>query len=258
MAAARINGDVESYRNPVLTAAVLGPLIVCAALVPFRHSFDNANAALLLVLVIVAVASFGIRPAGVLAAVSSAVWFDFFLTVPFNRFTIDNQDDIEATILLVVIGAAVTEIAIWGRRQQARASRQSGYLAGVMTTSQAIATDGSTAEVIDQVRTELTAVLRIDGCRFLAGGKHDRAPQLNRDGSVTRQDRLIKVERDGLPTDAEIELVVQHAGVVRGRFLLTAASRIARPDLEQRLVAVALADQVGAALASQETTLRNP
>jgi hypothetical protein len=66
------------------------------------------------------------------------------------------------------------------------------------------------------------------------------------------------VERDGLPTDAEIELVVQHAGVVRGRFLLTAASRIARPDVEQRLVAVALADQVGAALASRESTLCNP
>jgi K+-sensing histidine kinase KdpD len=250
----RINGDVESYRNPVLTAAVVAPLAVSAGLVPFRHSFDNANAALLLVLVIVAVASFGIRPAGVVAAVSSAVWFDFFLTVPFNRLTIENRDDIEATILLVVIGAAVTEIAIWGRRQQARASRQGGYLAGVMTTSQAIAKGGSSGEVIDQVRTELTAVLRIDGCRFLAGGKHEYAPQLNADGSVTRRDRVVKVERDGLPTDSEIELVVQHAGVVRGRFLLTAASRIARPDLEQRLVAVALADQVGAALASQESS----
>jgi K+-sensing histidine kinase KdpD len=254
----RINEGVESNRNPVLTAAVFGPLIICAVLVPFRHSFDNANAALLLVLLIVGVASFGVRPAGVVAAVSSAVWFDFFLTVPYNRLTIENQDDIETTILLVVIGAAVTEIAIWGRRQQARASRQTGYLAGVMTTSQAIAAGGSTAEVIDQVRTELTAVLRIDGCRFLAGGKRDHSPQLNSDGSVSRGDRVIKVERDGLPTDTEIELVVQHAGVVSGRFLLTAASRISRPDLEQRLVAVALADQVGAALASRESTLRNP
>src|SRR5438067_908879 len=51
------------------------------------------------------------------------------LTVPYNRFTIANRDDIENTVLLVVIGAAVTEIAMWGRRQQARASRQSGYLA---------------------------------------------------------------------------------------------------------------------------------
>lgn len=248
---------MESYRNPVLAAAVFVPLIVSAALVPFRHSFDNANAALLLVLVIVAVASFGIRPAGVTAAVSSAVWFDFFLTVPYNRLTIENRDDIETTILLVVIGAAVTEIAIWGRRQQARASRQSGYLAGVMTTSQAVASGGSTEELIDQVRAELIAVLRIDDARFLAGGKREHVPQLNPDGSVTHRSRVLKVERDGLPTNAETELVVQHAGVVRGRFLLTASTRIARPDTEQRLVAVALADQVGAALAS-EASLRNP
>jgi hypothetical protein len=69
---------------------------------------------------------------------------------------------------------------------------------------------------------------------------------------VTRGSHELKVERDGLPTNAEIELAVQHAGETRGRFLLTAAARIARPDLEQRLVAVALADQVGAALSSHE------
>jgi K+-sensing histidine kinase KdpD len=226
--------------------------MVCALLIPFRDSFDNANAALVLVVVIVAVAAFGIRSAGALAAVSSAVWFDFFLTMPYSRFTIDNRDDIETTLLLVLIGLAVTEIAIWGRRQQARASRNRGYLDGVLTTSQAVAAGGSTDELIDQVRAELTAVLRIDGVKFVAGDKQMRAPRLNADGSVTRDGQVVKVERDGLPTNAEIELPVQHAGTVRGRFLLTAAARIARPDLEQRLVAVALADQVGAALSSQE------
>lgn len=238
----------------MLTGAVLGPLVVCAVLSPFRHTFDNADAALLLVLLIVGIASFGIRPAGVVAAVSSAVWFDFFLTVPYDRLTIDDRSDIEATILLVVIGAAVTEIAIWGRRQQARASRQKGYLDGVLTASDAVAQGASVEDLIDQVKTELVAVLRIDQCRFVAGDGRPGAPQLNHDGSVSRGGHQLKVERDGLPTNAEIELVVQHAGTARGRFLLTAAARIARPDLEQRLVAVALADQVGAALAGQHAT----
>ena len=247
-----VNGEVESYRNPVLAASVLVPPAVCALLIPFRDNFDNANLALLLVVVVVAVAAFGVRPAGILAAVSSAVWFDFFLTVPYYRFEIEHRDDIETTILLVVIGAAVTEIAIWGRRQQARASRHRGYLDGVITTSQAVAAGGSTDELIDRVRFELTVVLGIDGAKFVAGDKQMQAPRLNADGSVTRDGQVLKVERDGLPTDAEIELLVQHAGTVRGRFLLTAAARITRPDLEQRLVAVALADQVGAALSSQE------
>jgi len=245
---------VSTYRGQVLTGAVLGPLLVCAVLIPFRDSFDNANAALLLVLLIVAVASFGIRPAGVVAAVSSAVWFDFFLTVPYNRLTINDRADIETTILLVVIGAAVTEIAIWGRRQQARASRQKGYLDGVLTASEAVAQGSSVDDLIDQVKAELVAVLRIDEARFVAGDKRTDAPQLNHDGSVSRGTHQLKVERDGLPTNSEIELVVQHAGTTKGRFLLTAAARLTRPDLEQRLVAVALADQVGAALAAQHAT----
>jgi hypothetical protein len=76
------------------------------------------------------------------------------------------------------------------------------------------------------------------------------APLHNHDGSVTRGSHELKVGRDGLPSNAEVELVVKHADIVRGRFLLTAAARITRPDLEQRLVAVAFADQVGAALSS--------
>jgi hypothetical protein len=122
----------------------------------------------------------------------------------------------------------------------------------VITTSQAVAAGASADDLIEQVRAELTAVLGIDGAKFVAGSKQSTAPRLNPDGSVTRGAHILKVERDGLPTNAEIELPVQHAGETRGRFLLTAASRIARPDLEQRLVAIALADQVGAALTTQE------
>ncbi|TDC32198.1 DUF4118 domain-containing protein [Kribbella albertanoniae] len=238
-------------RNQVLVIGLVIPPAVCGLLALLRDSFDNANAALVLAVVIVGVAAFGFRSAGVLAAVSSAAWFDFFLTVPYNTFTIDSRDDIETTILLVVIGVAVSEIAIWGRRQQARASRHRGYLDGVITTSHAVATGGSTQELIDHVRAELTVVLGIDGVKFVAGATRTSAPQLNPDGTVTRGGHVLKVERDGLPTNAEIELPIQHAGRVRGRFLLTAATHIARPDLQQRQVAVALADQVATALIAQ-------
>jgi hypothetical protein len=61
-----------------------------------------------------------------------------------------------------------------------------------------------------------------------------------------------------LPTDTEIALVVQNAGVVRGRFLLTSATAVVRPTLEQTRVAVALANQVGAALATSTRDGRTP
>ena len=56
------------------------------------------------------------------------------------------------------------------------------------------------------------------------------------------------VDRDGLPTDDDIALLVTRSGTTVGHFLLTSASHIARPTLEQRKVAILLADQVGQVL----------
>ena len=93
--------------------------------------------------VVVAVAANGYRLAGILAAVSVAVWFDFFLTRPYETFSITRRTDIETTVLLLVIGVAVTEIAVWGRRQRVAASRRAGYLEGINSAAQAVAAGGS-------------------------------------------------------------------------------------------------------------------
>jgi len=77
-----------------MLAALAAPLALAAILVPFRTSFPNTDAALALILVVVAVAANGDRLAGVLAAVSAAVWFDFFLTQPYERFSITSRTDI--------------------------------------------------------------------------------------------------------------------------------------------------------------------
>ncbi len=86
-------------------AGLAAPLVMAVILVPFRSGLPNTDAALALILVVVAVAASGHRLAGVLAAVSAAAWFDFFLTVPYERFTITRRADIETTVLLA-IGAA--------------------------------------------------------------------------------------------------------------------------------------------------------
>jgi hypothetical protein len=52
----------------------------------------------------------------------------------------------------------------------------------------------------------------------------------------------------GLPPGRETELLAEAGGLLQGRFLLTPGPQ-ARPTLEQRLVAVGLADQAAAALA---------
>ena len=119
-------------------AGFAAPLALTAILVPFRGSFANTDAALALILIVVAVAAAGNRPGGYVAAVSAAVWFDFFLTRPYERFTINRAADVETTVLVLLIGIAVTEIAVWGRRQHAAAGRRAGYLDGINDAARAV------------------------------------------------------------------------------------------------------------------------
>jgi len=232
-------------------AAAIVPLAVCAGLGAVRDGVTDATAALVLVLVVVAAAATGARLAGFVAALSSGVWFDFFLTEPFGSLKITDRDDLEGTVLLLLVGAAVTEIALWGRRQQARASRRAGYLDGVFGTADVVALQQeSTQALTDHVCRQIVEILAIDACRFeRAGATTGSNVTLDRDGSVTQLGHEVDVDRDGLPTDDLIALEVQHGGISRGHFLLTASTRIVRPSREQRRVVVLLADQVGAALA---------
>jgi len=241
---------MERHRSALIAAAAAAPLLCCALLAAFRESFTTATGALVLVLVVVAAAATGDRLAGLVAALSSGVWLEFFLTQPYGRFTITDRNDIELTVLLVLVGVAVTEIALWGRRQEARASRRAGYLDGVLGTSKIIAVrEASTDDLIDHVAHQIVLILDIDECRFVRGaGPGPEEPSLDHDGYVTRRGSRVNVERDGLPTDEQIGLVVGQGGVVYGQFVLTAATRVARPSVEQLRVAVLLADQAGTAL----------
>ena len=241
------------HRSVVIGGAAGLPLAVCAVLSGFRQSVTSATAALVLVLVVVGAAATGDRVAGLVAALSGGAWFDFFLTQPYGRFAISDPDDVEVTVLLVLIGAAVTEVALWGRRQQARASTRAGYLDGALRMAETVAArDESPAAMIDLVAREIVEVLGIGACRFHPGPVYDeRLATLLHDGSVTRGGRPVKVDRDGLPSDEETALLVTRGGETLGHFVLTAAGEIAYPSVEQRRVAVLLADQVGAVLDSR-------
>jgi len=58
-----------------LVAGLAGPFVPALALVPFRTDLSNTNAALILVVAVVAVAALGNRVAGAVAALSAAAWF---------------------------------------------------------------------------------------------------------------------------------------------------------------------------------------
>ncbi len=233
-----------------VAAGLLGPLALTAVLAPFRSSFANTDAALALILLVVAVAAVGNRLAGYVAAASAALWFDFFLTKPYERFGIARAADIETTVLLLVIGVAVTEIAVWGWRQHTTAGRRSGYLDGINDAARAVAAGDSPAALIDKISDSLVTLLSLKSCRFQYGvaglGKPAR---LQQDGEVIANGMVWDVEDGGLPTATGTELLVEGGGRLEGRFLMQ-PDPAARPSREQLLVAVAFANQLGAALAA--------
>jgi K+-sensing histidine kinase KdpD len=194
-------------------AAVLAPFLTAAVLSTVRDSVTAATSVLVLVGWVVGVAATGDRLAGIIAAVSAGAWFDFFLSEPYLHFTIADADDIEATVLLVVISLAVSELALWGYRQQMQAARRSGYLDGILAAAPAAAAaaDGSlhSATVVDRVARQITDVLGADNCRYIDGPARDsRVAVLDHDGALTRNGHAVDVERSGLPADEYVAVPV--------------------------------------------------
>ncbi|MEJ7649015.1 MAG: DUF4118 domain-containing protein [Nakamurella sp.] len=243
---------LRAHPGWLITASAAPPVVLCWLMSLAGTGLPNSTAAIALVLPVVAAAATGQRWAGVAAALGAATAFDFFLTQPFHTLQISDPADLETGALLLVVGLAVSEIAVRSRRHQARLSREQGYLDGLLRIAGTVAAGSATADqLIDVVRRQLVDLLGLDDCRF------DRAttyglPRLDAEGGLVRRDRVVDIGRLGLPTDTAIALPVRAGGSVLGHFVLTAATRVQRPSREQLRVAVMLADQVGTALAATQ------
>ena len=244
-----------SYRDRLaLGAAVVAPFGVAAALVPLRASFPNTDAALVLVAVIVAIAANGHRIAGLVAAASSAVWFDFLLTRPYGRFTITSRGDIETTALLLLVGAAVTELAVRGRRHQVLAATDEAYLAAIRSTTDLVGSAAAPKEVIDHVTAQLTTLLDAHDCRF-EGNRFGGLPRLRDDGLLNGPGGPRDLDQDGMP-DSPFEITASSNNIAYGRFVVEPTAGAMVP-LAARQVAVILVSHVGLALAGQARSGRS-
>jgi hypothetical protein len=195
--------------------------------------------------VVVAVAAIGNRMAGFLATLSATVWFDFFLTRPYLRLAITHRPDIETAVSLFVVGLVVTELAARNRHHYEWANEESDYVGLIHSLSELAASSAPREAVIRRARTELIELLHLRACRFESQSIDRPAVRIERDGHVMLGGTLWNVDRMGLP-GPEIELLVQERGRAQGRFVLTPTPGFP-VSLERRVVAVAMADQVGAA-----------
>jgi K+-sensing histidine kinase KdpD len=148
------------------TTALLGPLAVSGILVAFRGELFATNAALVLVLPVLAAAIVGGRSGGAASAVVAALCFDFFFTHPYYSFTISNPDDVETTIVLLVVGFVVGELVVRARRSQQLATASRREVDQVRRVAELAAGGGPTGRLINVVEREVVELLGARGARF--------------------------------------------------------------------------------------------
>jgi Domain of unknown function (DUF4118) len=243
---------VVSDRETTSAGIVLGgllPIALAAALVTVRDAAANTNIALALVVAVVIAAVAGGQVAGAVAAVSAALSFDFFHTQPYLSLTIDSGDDAETTVLLLVVGVLVGTIAARGRRARQAASQARDEIQRVHKLAELTAAGEVGASVVGTAQGELIELLSLDDCRFEAPPYETELPVLERSGALSQSTHRYTGNGFELPAGG-VSLPVLARGRPVGRFVLTPHPGVGL-TLERRIVAVALADQVGGALAAR-------
>lgn len=241
-------GTTEEREDAVagLVIAAVGPIAAAAALVSVRDSIDNTNVALVLVLVVLLAAMTGGRRAGVVAALSTVLAFDFFHTQPYLSLTIDSRDDVLTTLLLLPIGLIVGTVATRGRSARRQAADSRDQMHRVHHLAELTASGADATTVLDEAQVQLTQLLRLESSRFEAQPYEDELPVLERGGAVMATSHRYTLDGFELPRKG-VALPVLSRGRPVGRFVLTPTPGVG-VSLERRIVAVALADQAGAAL----------
>src|SRR5829696_7285761 len=232
-----------------LGVAALGPLVVASLLVIVRDHMARSNAALVFVIVVVLAAALGGRWAGITAAVVSAMSYDFFLTRPYGSLKIDQAEDIVATVLLLIVGVIVGEFVVWAHRGHRQSKRGHEEITRLHRVAEQVASGAGAHDVLESVRAELTDLLSLRDCRFEQPPFGAPLTRLGRNGSIDLPRRRIVRGEFALPAEG-VEIPVLGRGRQVGRLVLEPDPDVG-VSIEERVVAIAISNQLGAAVAAE-------
>ncbi len=237
-----------------LAIAAFGPLVVAGLLVPFRDRLSGENVALVFVMVVVLAAAYGGRGAGALAAVVSAMAYDFFFTRPYQSLKIDRAEDFGTVVLLLAISLLIAELMAVGQRRRAASKRAREDNARLYRVAEAAAEGAEVEDVLRSVEAELLGLLNLLDCRFEPPPFESSLPRLERTGGIDGGRRRYVGGEFTLPTEG-VEIPVIGQGRTFGRFVLMPDWHVG-VSLEERIVAIALVDLVSAAFAADQSPPR--
>jgi K+-sensing histidine kinase KdpD len=239
--------DDASNSVAVGSGGVAVAIAVGGLLVPVRDVIGNTNVALVLVVVIVAAAALGGRQAGAMTAAAACLSFNFFHSKPLYTLRVRSANDIWTIVLLFVIGLAVGELSVFGRRNQAKALIEQAGVTHLGTVGAMVAEDQPPSTVWPAVQAALVDELRLVDATFESG---ERAAStmtvLERNGRFDNKTMHWSSAGMELPRDGLV-LPVCAGDRSYGRIVL-APSPGQGTTRDQRRVAVALADLLAVTL----------
>jgi GAF domain-containing protein len=197
----------------------------------------------------------GRRFAALVAGISAGMWFDFFLTRPYESFSINRSADIQTTVLLLVVAVGVGELAARDRQHRTDSTSGTEGLAAVQSVSELVAAGAAAKPVIDAVRDALVPLLHLESCRFDPSGAAVTVPFIERPGFVSYSVYRWDAADQGLPP-SPVTLPVRSGGRLLGRFMLEGPIVPVHIDDQRLMTAVVLADLTGVVLDRSEPRRR--
>lgn len=244
----------DQYKTLGLAVAGFGPFLVTGIFVAFRgDEVVAANIALVFVIVVILAAAAGGRLAGALAAVVSTMTYDFFFTRPYQSLKIERAEDIGTAVLLLAIGLLVAQLTRFAHKSHQRSERTHDELLRVHQVSELAAQGMAIDDLVHAVETELAGLLALRECHYESEPGSAVLPTLGRNGSLEYGKRRWVGPELSLPAEG-VQIAVLGRGIDFGRITLV-PDVDAGVSIEERRAAVAIADQLGGALAADAARL---
>jgi hypothetical protein len=218
-----IDGEGIAWGAGGFVASILAGIII----EPYRHSVGLENVTIVYLLIVVVAAAYGGRAAGLVAALSAGLSYDFFLTTPYHTLTIDSPAQVVTVTLLFGTGMVASLAGRARRRSTAQTQEQTGALRLLNTVTQAVAAgdigdaDRAAAEGLHDLLNACRVIIKRSGTTGQAVvadvGRTDEPidtrelPRLDQQGRLPSGSRLW---RHGLPPrpprGATVDLVRGH------------------------------------------------
>jgi K+-sensing histidine kinase KdpD len=255
----RVDGEGVAWAVGAFVASLLIGLLV----EPFRGTIGLENVVICYLLVVVAAAAIGGRAAGIVAALSAALAYDYFLTTPYHTLVIDTLAQVITVALLVATGVMVSVGGRVRRRSAALAEAHADAIRLLHQVSETAAAGGAVDQVAAEGLQRLLGARRVSVLRRSPAG-FTVTVDIGGTGSALDLEALTHLDREGrippghyraldgvmaLPLEGVALDLVAHQHPVG--YLVIIPGRDVPADRTIRLAVAAMANEVAVAATEQ-------